>query len=61
MGLIGDVERGKVVADSWGLLGIGCVHGIHGMGSGLVWWVVKVAMAREVVMNDKGVMARVLW
>ena len=61
MGLIKDVEKEKVVADSWGLLGIGCVHRINGMGSGLVWWVVKVAMAREVVMNDEGVMARVLW
>ena len=29
-------DREKVVADSWGVLGVGCMHGIHGMGSGLV-------------------------
>ena len=36
MGLMENGEREKVVADSWGLLGIGCVHGINGMGNGLV-------------------------
>ena len=29
-------EREKGVANSWGVLGVGCMHGIHGMGSGLV-------------------------
>ena len=36
VGLIEDVERENVAADSWGLLGIGRVQGINGMGSGLV-------------------------